>query len=105
MALELWPTPAGEFTFLPLKDRACILGVRHVPRFDDLPVRTRIHIAEGMEDFWHEALDGPRYRPHSRECAIDVVEGVGYVARRLARDLGYADLSPHILEGDLPYFD
>jgi hypothetical protein len=105
LALEPEPTPLGEFTFLPWKDRACVLPVGRVPRFKELPPRTRLQIAEGMQNFWQATLDGPRFRRHSKECAIEVAQSVGYVARHLNDDLGSSGLVPHIVEGDVPFSD
>ena len=105
LPLEPDATPAGDFTFLPWKERSCVLGVRGVPHFRELSPRTRALVRPDMREFWREVLDGPRYRPHDRECAREIAQSVGYIAAAFTEDLLARGITPHILEGDRPYFD
>lgn len=80
--LDPEPHASGTVAFLPDGQRIMDLP-RRWKTFEDVPAALRATVPDEMREWWSNLIEAPRYRLHSRECRIDVVESVGYTAEEV----------------------
>jgi hypothetical protein len=104
--LDPMPYPTGEYAFAPIKEESWLFRARDLPRYAELSPRDKalIHRA-GEDDLFRRALDAPRYRRHSMDCSIEVVQSMRYTLKDLIQQLSNVGLAPFITEGDVFFHD